>query len=146
MISNRLTGPGKLSFVAHEDIQVHLHAPNEVPFDTESSLKENIFYGSTKEILIKVTEMVNDVGVQDVSINNRECRFPWEKEGIVYPRLYDDYSHSTCVIECLMRAQISFCNCTHHLMPKKVQDATICDIDGLICLTNNFGMNNMTQP
>lgn len=139
LISNRFTGPGVLSFVTHEDIQVHVHASNEVPYDIESDIKEDIFYGSKKEIIIKVTDMVNDASVQDVSISNRKCRFPWERDKIPYPQLYKHYSYSTCSIECSMHIQHELCNCSHHLMPNCSNDANICDIDGLICLTNNFG-------
>lgn len=67
LMSNRLTGPGVLSFVTHEDIHVHVHASNEVPHDIENGIKEDIFYGSQNEIIIKVNDMVNDASVQDVS-------------------------------------------------------------------------------
>lgn len=66
LISNRFTGPGVLSFVTHEDIQVHVHAPNEVPYDIESDIKEDVFYGSSKEIIIKVIDLVNDASVSSV--------------------------------------------------------------------------------
>lgn len=116
------------------------HAPHEVPFDTESDIKEDIFYGTEKELIIKVIDMVNDASIQDASISNRKCRFPWERntDGS-YPMLYDQYSYSTCFIECSMEIQLELCNCTHHLMPKFLNAANTCDIDGLICLTNNFG-------
>lgn len=139
LISNRLTGPGVLSFITHEDIQVHVHASNEVPYDIESDIKEDIFYGSDIEIIFKVTDMVNDVSVQDVPISNRKCRFPWERDKHTSPMLYQQYSHSTCAIECVTNIQLELCNCTHHLMPKHSKDANACDVDGLICLTNNFG-------
>lgn len=139
LISNRLTGPGILSFVTHEDIQMHVHASNEVPYDIESEFKEDIFYGSEKEIIFKVTDMVNDAGVQDVPISHRKCRFTWEHDKALYPMLYKHYSYSTCATECTMEIQLELCNCTHHLMPKYIKEANTCDIDGLICLTNNFG-------
>lgn len=139
LISNRLTGPGVLSFISHEDIQVHVHASNEVPYDIESDIKEDIFFGSDKEIILKVTDMVNDVSVQDVPISNRKCRFPWERDKDTFPMLYNQYSHSTCAIECSMNIQLELCNCTQHLMLKFGNDANTCDVDGLICLTNNFG-------
>lgn len=105
-----------------------------------TDIKENIFYGSNKEILIKLIDMVNDVSVQDVSIANRKCRFSWERDILAYPTIYDHYSYSACFVECSMGVQVEFCNCTHHLMPKRNNgNAKICDIDGLICLTNNFG-------
>ncbi|XP_055325494.1 sodium channel protein Nach-like [Sitodiplosis mosellana] len=138
---NRYTGPGILSFVAYEDVQVHVHASNEVPNDIESDIKEEIFYGSDKEIIIKVIDMVNDASVQESSISKRNCRFPWERNEAtqLYPMLYNQYSHSTCIIECSLKIQLELCNCSHHLMPYSNNDTKMCDIDGLICLTNNFG-------
>lgn len=150
LISNRYTGPGILSFVAHEDVQVHVHAGNEVPYDIESDIKEDIFYGSEKEIIIKVIDMVNDASVQEASIFSRKCRFAWERHGndnddkTVHSMLYNQYSHSTCGIECSMDIQLELCNCSHHLMPYSSDGNTkTCDIDGLICLTNNFGKTNI---
>lgn len=118
LIANRLTGPGSLSFTVYEDIQIHVHAPNEVPYATEGDIKENVFYGSYKEIFISVTEMVNDQSVKDISINYRKCRFPWELNNLNDLHYYKYYSHSTCTVECSMNIQLRLCNCTHHLMPK----------------------------
>lgn len=135
-----MSGPGTLSFITHEDIQVHVHAANEIPYGIESDLKENIYYGSKKEIIIKVIDMVNDNSVKDIAVENRKCRFSWERVNIPYPLLYNQYSYSTCSIECLMDIQLELCNCTHHLMPKRLNEMNIvCDIEGLVCLTNNFG-------
>lgn len=166
MIANRISGPGLLSFIVDEDVQVHVHASNEVPTVIEGDIKEDVFYGTQKEIVFKVTEMVNDQSVQDVPIEYRKCRFTWERADANVESMYEFYSHSTCIIECLMKFQVEFCNCTHHLMPQVngmnhsifLSAATpdslhthtklinllsgnikICDIEGLICLTNNFG-------
>lgn len=117
LIANRITGPGLLQFTAYEDIQVYVHATNEVPFGTEGEIKENVFYGSQKEIIVKVTEMVNDHSVEDISIELRKCRFSWERSHQRYRQLYKFYSHSTCAIECSREIQLRLCNCTHHLMP-----------------------------
>ncbi|XP_031633402.1 sodium channel protein Nach-like [Contarinia nasturtii] len=148
LLSSRSSGPGSLSFTTNEDVQVHVHTSNEVPSDTESDIKEDIFYGTEKELVLKVIDMVNDASIQDASITNRKCRFPWETRECTnipshqYPMLYSQYSYSTCSVECSMEIQIELCNCTHHLMPKRLNAANTCDIDGLICLTNNFGKIN----
>lgn len=142
LITNRYTGPGFLSFITHEDVQLHVHASNEIPYDIESDIKEDIFYGSKKEIIIKVIDMMNDADVQDSSISRRKCRFPWERNESIQQKnrmLYNQYSHSTCAIECSMDIQLELCNCSHHLMPSSNENMKTCDIDGLICLTNNFG-------
>lgn len=118
LIINRETGPGSLSFTAHEDIQVHIHASNEVPYTSEGGIKETVYYGSVKEVILSITEMVNDASVEDIKIQNRRCRFPWELPITQIPHHYNYYSHSTCMTECSIAIQIKYCNCTHHLMPR----------------------------
>lgn len=118
LIANRISGPGVLTFTAHEDIQVHIHAGNEVPYTSEGGIKENVYYGSVKEVILSVTEMVNDGSVEDISIQNRRCRFPWELPESPIPHHYNYYSHSTCMVECSIAIQVKYCNCTHHLMPR----------------------------
>lgn len=118
LMTNRMTGPGVLAFTAHEDIQVHIHAGNEVPYTNEGGIKENVYYGSVKEVILSVTEMVNDGSVEDITIEHRRCRFPWELPTSSIAQHYSYYSHSTCMVECSIRIQMEFCNCTHHLMPR----------------------------
>lgn len=118
LIANRITGPGLLSFIVDDDVQVHVHASNEVPTVIEGDIKEDVFYGTKKEIVFKVTEMVNDQGVRHVPIEYRKCRFTWERIDASVESIYEFYSHSTCTVECLMKFQVEFCNCTHHLMPQ----------------------------
>lgn len=119
LIANRVTGPGILSFTTHEDVQIHVHASNEIPNSIEGDIKENIFYGTDKEIILKITEIVNDHSVKDVAINYRKCRFSWELDNQNFESIYNYYSHSTCSVECTMNIQKQFCNCTHHLMPRR---------------------------
>lgn len=118
LILNRMTGPGVLSFIVDEDVQVHVHASNEVPTMIEGDIKEDVFYGTKKEIIFKVTEMVNDQSVQDVPIEYRKCLFAWERANVNFQSMYEFYSHSTCSIECLLQVHMELCNCTHHLMPQ----------------------------
>lgn len=120
LIMNHKTGAGKLEFVATEDISVHLHAPHEVPSLIEGDIKEKVLYGSVKEIIISVIEMVNDPTTTDVSVNHRKCRFPWELEKekhFQHKSVFRFYDHSICMIECAEEIQRKYCNCIHHLMP-----------------------------
>lgn len=166
LIANRITGPGLLSFIVDEDVQVHVHASNQVPTIIDGDIKEDVFYGTEKEIVFKVTEMVNDHSVQDVPIEYRKCRFTWERPDARVESIFEYYSHSTCIIECLMKFQVGYCNCTHHLMPQTngmnypmsglpsayssihsfSANIKICDFEGLICLTNNFGKLTNSTP
>lgn len=60
---------------------MHLHSPSDVPFISEGDIKENVLYGITKELMISVSEIVNDQNVENVDIDVRRCRFPWETVG-----------------------------------------------------------------
>lgn len=133
---NRETGPGKLKMMVMEDILIYVHHPKDVPFAySERDLRDTILWGSTKEMIIKVTEIVNDETVHLIPISQRRCRFSWENDfGI-----YDRYSFSTCQTNCYDNAQFELCNCTHHLMPRSPKlNRPECDFKGLICLTENF--------
>ncbi|KAG5670156.1 hypothetical protein PVAND_000437 [Polypedilum vanderplanki] len=137
LFSNREIGPGRLKMMVTEDIQLFIHHPNDVPFAYgERDLKDTILWGSTKEIVIKVTEIINDDTVHTIPISQRRCRFSHENEPNA---LYDLYSFSTCQTNCYNLAQVKLCNCTHHLMPRNPRlNIKECDFKGLICLTEHF--------
>lgn len=139
LISNRALGPGRLQFTAYEDIAIHLHSPHDVPYTIDGDIKETILYGSVKEIVVSVIEMTNDLTTRELPIEKRKCRFYWELTNVGIEALYNHYSHSTCTVECSRFAQLKFCNCTHHLMPRNWRDGNVtCDYKGLTCLTDNF--------
>lgn len=84
--------------------------------------------GTIQEILLRVQNVVNDEGVQDIGPEYRKCIFPDEQ----FDSKYKYYSYSICVTECLKRTQIRLCNCTHFNMI----------YDGLYL--NNFIINNIS--
>ncbi|XP_055615379.1 pickpocket protein 19-like [Toxorhynchites rutilus septentrionalis] len=140
LINNRYTGPGELRFKVNEDIQIYLHDSYAVPYAyVDRALKETVLWGMNKEIIIKVIEMENTGNVQDIPINRRYCRFPWENPDEFF-HLYSSYSFSSCAVECFMKTQLKYCNCTHHLMPRPkngFKPVKICSFKGLTCLTEN---------
>jgi acid-sensing ion channel, other len=138
LFCNQENGPGKLKMMVTEDVQIFIHNPNDVPYaNVERDLKDTILWGSTKEIIVKVTEIINDETVVTIPIAQRHCRFSWEREE---SNIYDIYSFSTCQTSCYNEAQVKFCNCTHHLMPRNPRlNIPLCDFSGLVCLTENFG-------
>lgn len=117
LFSNRELGPGVLKINLHEDATVYIHSALDVPHNSEGDIKENVLYGSLKEIVISIMEMDNAPAAVDVPISVRSCRFYWELNILGDDALYDYYSYSTCTVECARLAQIKHCNCTHHLMP-----------------------------
>lgn len=78
LIANRINGPGKLKFEANEDIAIHIHDVNDVPYLAEGQLRENVLLGSNKELMISIVEIVNDPDVRTIDIENRHCLFPRE--------------------------------------------------------------------
>lgn len=68
--------------------------------------------GTYQEIFLNIQNVVNDGGVRDIDREYRKCIFPDEQ----YDSTYKYYSYSTCVTECLKKAQLKTCNCTHFNM------------------------------
>lgn len=92
---------------------------------------------------IAIREIDNEKGVRDVSVEQRNCRYGEEaKEAHI--DLYPYYSYSTCSVQCRADAQLRLCNCTHHLMPKRLskdkskKQRQECDLAGMVCLNDNY--------
>ena len=137
LFCNRENGPGKLKMMVTEDIQIFIHHPNDVPSPfSERDLRDTILWGSTKDIMIKAIEIINDESVAKLPISQRRCRFSWEND---HKSVYNLYSFSTCQTNCYNLAQVAICNCTHHLMPRVPKlNISQCDFKGLVCLTEHF--------
>jgi len=94
-----MTGPGHLNFHAAADIQLYVHAPIDVPYQfSEGMIRETVLLGHYKELILNVIEVHNDESVQDLSMEQRRCRYGNEhvpeRQGI-----YEFYSYSGCVVE-----------------------------------------------
>lgn len=75
-INNRQTGPGLLKFSVTEDIQIHVHPTNEIPYLlSEGVIRETVLWGASKEIIFNIVEIVNDPTVKLFSPEHRNCRF-----------------------------------------------------------------------
>ncbi|KAJ8942065.1 hypothetical protein NQ314_010173 [Rhamnusium bicolor] len=135
LMMNRKTGPGELWLQTDEDVRVYFHAPEDVPFiNSDPDQRKDVMLGESFNISINVIEIENDENVKHLPVRKRECKFPWENDGLV---VHNYYSYSTCVVQCHAENHIRLCNCTHHLMPV-YNRKTYCDIEGLKCLTDNF--------
>uniref|UniRef100_A0A182FMG4 Uncharacterized protein n=1 Tax=Anopheles albimanus TaxID=7167 RepID=A0A182FMG4_ANOAL len=139
LISNRQTGPGRLEFRVLEDVQLYLHDEYGVPHAyIDRTLRETILWGMRKEVVVRVIEIENRDAVAELSVERRNCRFPWELAPDRAAQLYSYYSFSACAVECFARTQRYYCNCTHHLMPRDATGmAGECSLDGLACLTKH---------
>lgn len=77
-----------------------------------TTLQFNQHVGTIQEIILRIQNVINDEGVQDIGRNFRQCTFPGEASDSKYKY----YSYSTCATECLKKEQIQRCNCTHFNM------------------------------
>ncbi|KAK9499911.1 hypothetical protein O3M35_002850 [Rhynocoris fuscipes] len=130
--SNRKTGPGRLDLTLYEAAVVYIHAPEDVPYINHPQEEKAVLnWGNILSLRFQVNEIENDPALRrEVSVEQRNCRFPDEND---IP-MFKYYSYSTCVTYCRARAQIHYCNCTHHFMPK-LPGIKTCTIEGLSCLT-----------
>ena len=75
----------------------------------------------------------NDPETKDVSVTQRNCRYPDEN----YLNVHRLYSYSACSVQCRKDEQLRVCNCTSHLMPN-TPESLYCNITGLICLNDHY--------
>lgn len=107
---------GRLRLTTTEDIQIFIHHPFDVPttYSDNHDFDDRILWGSTKDIIIKVSDATYDKSLLKKPMGRRHCRFSWEKDP---SSIYDTYSVSTCETSCYVKAQMKFCSCSNHLMP-----------------------------
>lgn len=121
--SSREIGPGFLKFDTSADIQLHIHPPIDIPLPYfESTIRETVLLGNSKEIIINVMEVYNHPSVYQLSLDRRRCRFSNERtDWGLEVGLYEFYSYSTCIVECGLKAQLEHCNCSSHFLTPTVK-------------------------
>ncbi|XP_072949801.1 sodium channel protein Nach-like [Epargyreus clarus] len=135
---NRKVGLPNLEFTATELIGIRIHSPN----DRVSVALENILgrFGTVPlvtdfEIILRAEQTVNDLSVQNIPQDIRDCLFRYERPRVlVWP--FQEYTYSACILNCKAVAQNTFCNCTHHFL-SKIVGIPACDVKGLACLNSN---------
>ncbi|XP_031330649.1 sodium channel protein Nach [Photinus pyralis] len=134
MISNRRTGPGTFHLQLSGITDVYLLSHQDVPCLTtpKSDVIQVAPHIRFKRSIV-LEEIVNQLEVRDVSVEQRNCRFPEESDLATYKY----YSYSACNVECRKDAQLAKCNCTHHYMPN-TDISKQCDIRGLECLNQHY--------
>lgn len=63
--------------------------------------------------LLTTKYVENDVEARDVSVVQRNCRFPEEN----YVEVHKYYSFSACSVQCRKDEQVRLCGCNSHVMP-----------------------------
>lgn len=134
MVSNRTTGPGTFYIEIFGNANLYILGEQEVPSLT--TLQTDVLQVTPHihyKRLMTINEIENQEGVEDVSIRQRNCRFMGESDLDVYPH----YSYSACCVQCRKDAQLSKCDCAHHLMPNTELNKQ-CTIEGLECLNKHY--------
>ncbi|XP_058059902.1 pickpocket protein 28 [Anopheles bellator] len=134
MASNKHTGPGRLTITVLTEAYVYTIGEEEVPnFVTPKSdvLLVDHFIAYRRHISVKDIE--NDPEAKQVSVEQRQCRFPDENNLDVHRF----YSYSACSVQCRKDKQLRVCNCTNHLMPN-TDPALKCNMSGLMCLNEHY--------
>ncbi|XP_021929643.1 sodium channel protein Nach-like [Zootermopsis nevadensis] len=131
LISNKLTGPGRLEFNTFEDSELHVHSPedafhfgHQVEPDLESKDR-----GNSYTIYFRIMEIANDVSLAGLGVSQRGCLLPFENPLTTYKF----YSSSACITECQAMAQLKLCGCVHQYTQVKGPGRT-CDLEGILCI------------
>jgi acid-sensing ion channel, other len=83
--------------------------------------------------LLTTKYVENDPEARDVSVVQRNCRFPEEN----YVEVHKYYSFSACSVQCRKDEQVRLCDCNSHVMPN-TDPRKHCDINGLVCLNEHY--------
>lgn len=109
--------------------------------NADGMIRETVLLASDKEIVCKIMEVANDESINDLSMEERQCRFSNERTLLGNQMdIYPFYSFSTCLMECMILIQMEYCNCSSHQLVAdiKMNEIQICDYMGLSCLDENF--------
>lgn len=140
-------GNGKLELTVSKSSALYILDEEDIPHMLLTTLQfPQIPDGFDGELLLSIQDTVNEKNVRSIDSLRRKCIFPDEPTDSAYKR----YSYSTCVTDCLKKAQIVACNCTHYNMIVDEHDKSPeCDFKGLSCLDKldlMFPQTTIMQP
>ncbi|KAG5680777.1 hypothetical protein PVAND_010264 [Polypedilum vanderplanki] len=140
-------GNGNLNLTVTKSSSLYILNEEDIPHILLTTLNfPQIPEGYDGELLLSVQDVTNDPYLRNIDPAQRKCVFPDEPSKSAYRK----YSYSTCVTECLKKAQIKICNCTHYnLIVDDNDKSPECDFYGLGCLDKNellFPQTIIMQP
>ncbi|XP_055623469.1 sodium channel protein Nach-like [Toxorhynchites rutilus septentrionalis] len=112
------------------------------PFDAPLILKRFKVHTSASAFLtmtFKPVTVTADFTIQDLYVQQRNCRFRHESNLDFFPSYY---SNNLCILECRLKFFIQFCGCIPHFYNLAVR-VPICRLKQLKCLMDNH--NNITR-
>ncbi|XP_053686954.1 pickpocket protein 19-like [Sabethes cyaneus] len=116
-----------------ENGNIFYHGPFEVP----SILKRLIVSASTSAFLtitFKPVIITADSTIENLYVQQRRCRFPYESNLVMFPRYY---SHSLCLLDCRLRLFLKYCECVPFFYNLDVE-TPVCRIKQLRCIVQNL--------
>ena len=140
-------GNGNLQVSVTKSSALYILNEEDIPHMLLTTLMfQQIPDGFDGDLSLSIQDTTNDKNVRGIEPELRRCIFPDEPNDMSYRA----YSYSTCVTECLKKAQIRICNCTHYNMIVNSDDKSPeCDFEGLTCLDRNnlmFPQTTIMQP
>lgn len=140
-------GNGHLQLSVTKSSALYILTEEDIPHMLLTTLMfPQIPDGFDGDLILSIQDTLNEKNVRGIKQELRKCIFPDEPSGTAYRR----YSYSTCVTDCLKKAQIRICNCTHYNLIVDVNDRSpSCDFFGLSCLDKNnllFPQTTIMQP
>lgn len=142
-----MQGTGNLELSVTKSAALYILNEEDIPHMLLTTLQfPQIPEGFDGELLLSIQDTINEKNVRGIKPELRKCVFPDEPTDSAYKY----YSYSTCVTDCLKKAQIRICNCTHYNMIVGDNDKSpSCDFYGLSCLDKNdlmFPQTTIMQP
>lgn len=136
--SNKVPAERVLSFdLANSDFlkyKYYIHSPEERPSENmESNLLQ--MKGVKKFIGLKTAEIHNDENVKHVTIEQRNCRFPFEK----FVDFDLPYSMANCISLKKIKLELQECNCTLPIGDLQMltrMSIPMCDVDMFHCISD----------
>lgn len=140
-------GTGNLELSVTKSSALYILNEEDIPHMLLTTLQfPQIPDGYEGELLLSIQDTVNEKNLRGIDPKLRKCIFPDEPTDSAYKQ----YSYSTCVTDCLKKAQIKTCNCTHYNMIVSANDKSpSCDFQGLSCLDKHdimFPQTTIMQP
>ncbi|XP_052754478.1 pickpocket protein 19-like [Galleria mellonella] len=143
---NRRRQPSLLLSVKQK-IGIRVHSPDDMVFaGMENVLGQPVAipFVSDYEIILKAEETLSDQSVSSMSRPPRTCLYEHERPSFAHHWTFMKYTYDNCRFYCRALAQVEFCNCTHHFMPR-LGNYPMCDIQGLTCLGKHRDLFSATN-
>lgn len=106
---------------------------NNYDFPNRRSLSIYSTVNQEQFILVQPSETVCSSQVQQLTIEERQCVFPAERQSKFFP----GYSESNCEVECQLKRMHETCGCINFAFPQ-IENVPVCNFTKIMCLSQNW--------